>query len=99
MVDHPSILNVIAQKELVKTPDSIADAALESFFAGCKKYDVYELAERYEFLTPDEINDVINSNESNPPPANTDPGPDTAVQLLVHHQYVYYELEIFITQK
>ena len=80
VVDHPSILNVIAQKELVKTPDSIADAALESFFAGCKKYDVYELAERYEFLTPDEINEVINSNESNPPPANTDPGPDTAVE-------------------
>ena len=80
VVDHPSILNVIAQKELVKTPDSIADAALESFFAGCKKYDVYELAEQYEFLTPDEINEVINSNENNPPPANTDPGPDTAVE-------------------
>ena len=80
VVDHPSILNVIAQKELVDTPDSVADAALESFFAGCKKYDVFELAERYEFLTPDEINEVINSNENNPPPANTDPGPDTAVE-------------------
>ena len=80
VVDHPSILNVIAQKELANTPDSVADAALEAFFAGCKDYDVYELAERYEFLTPDEINQVLNSNENNEPPANCFPGPDTAVE-------------------
>jgi hypothetical protein len=80
VVDHPSILNVIAQKELSNTPDSIADAALDAFFAGCKNYDVYELAEKYEFLTPDEINQVLNSNETNPPPANVDPGPDNAVE-------------------
>jgi len=80
VVDHPSILNVIAQKELSNTPDGVADAALEAFFAGCKDYDVYELAEKYEFLTPDEINQVLNSNETNPPPANLDPGPDNAVE-------------------
>ena len=80
VVDHPSILNAIVQKELAKTPDGVADAALEAFFAGCKNYDVYELAEKYEFLTPDEINQVLNSNETNPTPPNTDPGPDNAVE-------------------
>mgnify|MGYP003663910846 FL=1 len=80
VVDHPSILNAIVQKELAKTPDGVADAALEAFFAGCKNYDVYELAEKYEFLTPDEINQVLNSNEINPTPPNTDPGPDNAVE-------------------
>ena len=80
VVDHPSILNVIAQKELLNSPDSSADAALEAFFAGCKEYDVYELAERFEFLTVDEINEVINSNDNNPTPPNTNPGPDAAVE-------------------
>ena len=80
VVDHPSILNVIAQKSLAGIPDSIADAALEAFFAGCKDYDVYELADQYEFLTVDEIQEVINSNENNAPPPNLNPGPDLAVE-------------------
>ena len=60
VVDHPSILNVIAQKELKGTDDYTADQVLESFFAGCKKYDIYELASQYTNLSIDDILSVQN---------------------------------------
>jgi len=60
IVDHPSVLNVIAQKELKGTDDYTADQVLESFFAGCKKYDIYELASQYTNLSLDEILSVQN---------------------------------------
>ena len=60
VVDHPSILNVIAQKELKNKPDFIADRILDSFFAGCKKYDIWELAERFGNFSLDDINDLAN---------------------------------------
>ena len=60
VVDHPSILNVIAQKELDGVPDYIADQAIESFIAGCKKYDIFELASVYSNLSVDNINQYMN---------------------------------------
>ena len=60
VVDHSSIMNVIAQKELDGVPDYIADQALESFIAGCKKYDIYELASVYSNLSVDNINQYMN---------------------------------------
>ena len=60
VVDHPSILNVIAQKELKNKPDFVADRILDSFFAGCKKYDIWELAERFGNFSLDDINDLAN---------------------------------------
>tara|TARA_R110002110_G_scaffold83761_8_gene217455 strand:- start:686 stop:3688 length:3003 start_codon:yes stop_codon:yes gene_type:complete len=60
VVDHPSILNVIAQKELKGKDDYTADKTLESFFAGCKKYDIYELASMYTNLSIDEILSIQN---------------------------------------
>ena len=47
VVDHSSIMDVIASKELAKVPDTTADAILESFIAGCQKFDIYELADKY----------------------------------------------------
>ena len=40
-------MDVIASKELAKVPDATADAILESFIAGCQKFDIYELADKY----------------------------------------------------
>jgi hypothetical protein len=56
VVDHPSILNTIVNKELkneitVERINSIVD----SFFAGCLKYDIYELAKRWNTLPPSEL--------------------------------------------
>ena len=53
IVDHPSILNVIANKELQN--NSNADNIIESFMAGCLKYDIYELARRWNQISPNEL--------------------------------------------
>ena len=65
VVDHPSILNAIAQNELTNLPDNQADRVLESFFAGCKKYDISELAENYPNVPLDTLINVQNNIEGN----------------------------------
>jgi len=47
VVDHPSVLNLIVDKILVNEIDSNANKVLESFFAGCQTYDLYEFAQRF----------------------------------------------------
>ena len=48
LVDHPSVLNLVAQKVLANEGSrGVADQVINSFFAGCKKYDLYELAEKF----------------------------------------------------
>ena len=48
LVDHPTILNVIArkEKERLKLDSPTVDRIIESFFAGCTQYDIFELARR-----------------------------------------------------
>ena len=56
VVDHPSILNVIVNKVLGnETNKTRVDSILESFFAGCRKYDVYELAKKYVTINPNDL--------------------------------------------
>ena len=47
IVDHPSVLNLIVDKVLANETGSGANRALESFFAGCQKYDLYDLAIKF----------------------------------------------------
>lgn len=47
IVDHPSVLNLIVDKLLVNETGAGANRALESFFAGCQKYDLYDLAIKF----------------------------------------------------
>jgi hypothetical protein len=51
VVDHPAILNTIIDTQLKGMPDNEADAVLEAFFAGCRKFDIYQLAEQYPNLS------------------------------------------------
>ena len=51
VVDHPAILNAIIDTQLKGIPDVEADAVLDAFFTGCKKYDIYQLAEQYPNLS------------------------------------------------
>lgn len=44
IVDHPTILNVLVQKELDKMTDESVDEILASFWSGCIQFDIYELA-------------------------------------------------------
>jgi hypothetical protein len=64
VVDHSSIMDVIASKELEKVPDTTADAILESFIVGCQKFDIYELAEKYgNLLSAVDLEVIQNSVE------------------------------------
>jgi hypothetical protein len=56
VVDHPSILNVIVNKVLAnETNKTRVDSILDSFFAGCRKYDLYELAKKYYTINPNDL--------------------------------------------
>jgi hypothetical protein len=56
VVDHPSVLNVIVDKVLGNETNKVRiDSILESFFAGCRKYDLYELAKKYYHINPNDL--------------------------------------------
>ena len=56
VVDHPSVLNVIVNKVLAnETNATRVNSILDSFFAGCRKYDLYELAKRYWKINPNDL--------------------------------------------
>ena len=56
IVDHPSILNLIVNKVLANEGDRPkVDSIISSFFAGCKKYDIYELAKIYNTVPVTEL--------------------------------------------
>lgn len=56
VVDHPSVLNLIVNKVLTnETNNSRIDSMINAFFAGCLKYDLYELAEKYPLANPNEL--------------------------------------------
>lgn len=60
VVDHPSVLNLIVDKVLANEIDSNADQVLDSFFAGCQQYDLYELAAKFNTAS---INDIQSLQE------------------------------------
>ena len=73
VVDHPSVLNLIAQDQLKNLTSSQADQLINSFFSGCKEFDINELAERYTNISLTDliniqngINEVTNSYPNNP---------------------------------
>ena len=56
VVDHPSVLNLIVNKVLAnETNKPRIDSILDSFFAGCRKYDLYELAKKYYTINPNDL--------------------------------------------
>ena len=56
VVDHPSVLNMIVNKVLGKESNAERiNSILDSFFAGCRKYDLYELAKRYYTINPQDL--------------------------------------------
>jgi len=66
LVDHPSVLNTLVDKELANvTPDSQVTKIVDSFFAGCKTMDIYELARKYGQLSFNDIYEVV-SKTNNP---------------------------------
>jgi hypothetical protein len=47
IVDHPSILNLIVAQQLKGQAKERTNSIIDSFFAGCVKYDIYDLAKKF----------------------------------------------------
>tara|TARA_R110002020_G_scaffold196775_2_gene397758 strand:+ start:6760 stop:11784 length:5025 start_codon:yes stop_codon:yes gene_type:complete len=71
VVDHPSILNMLVRKELNKLTDEEVNAIVDSFFAGCKKYDIYDLARKWN-IRADIITEIETILNSPTPPTEED---------------------------
>ena len=50
VVDHPAIMNTIIQKQLAGVAKERVDSIVNSFFAGCVKYDMYELGIKFNTI-------------------------------------------------
>jgi hypothetical protein len=50
IVDHPSILNIIVDKQLKGINREKLNSMIDSFFAGCLKYDIYQLAQKFNTI-------------------------------------------------
>lgn len=60
IVDHPSVLNTLVNEELANvTPDSQVNKIVDSFFAGCKTLDIYELLRKFGQFSLNDIVDVV----------------------------------------
>ena len=65
LVDHPSITNLLVDQEWKSiTPESEVTKIMDSFFAGCLKYDIYDLAKKYVQFSPNDIQGAINTVKS-----------------------------------
>jgi hypothetical protein len=94
IVDHPSVVNTIVDKQLKGVNKDRMNSILDSFFAGCVKYDIYELAKKFntvptrdlytyqEILTNPKVStEDIKTISQNLPKENTivKSGPDSSV--------------------
>ena len=59
VVDHPSIMNVLVNKELERADESEATKVIDSLFAGCVKYDLVDLLKKYPMFSYSDIYQVI----------------------------------------
>jgi len=58
IVDSPSVMNRIVDEQLKGIDEKKKDSILNSFFAGCTKFDIYELAKKYTNFSVNELYDI-----------------------------------------
>ena len=58
VVDHPSVLNTIVNHQLKDASSDRVNSIIESFFAGCAKFDLYTLAAKYNKISPNELQQI-----------------------------------------
>jgi hypothetical protein len=69
IVDHPSMLNTIIEKQLAGIPKERVDSIMDSFFAGCVKYDIYQLATKFNTVPTSDLftyQEVLNNPRLTP---------------------------------
>ncbi len=54
-MDTPSAMNTIIEKQLANRPSKEVDSIIDSFFAGCVKYDIYDLATKFNTIPTSEL--------------------------------------------
>jgi len=60
IVDHPSVLNLIVNKVLQGESSRITDEVVDSFFSGLKKYDLYEIARKFNTVSRTNLEQLYN---------------------------------------
>jgi outer membrane protein OmpA-like peptidoglycan-associated protein len=55
IVDHPSVMNTVIEKQLKGQQKERIDSIIDSFFAGCVKYDIYELAKKFNTIPSSDL--------------------------------------------
>jgi hypothetical protein len=58
VVDHPSVLNLIVNEQLKGASSERVNSIIESFFAGCAKFDLYTLAAKYNKIPVSELQQI-----------------------------------------
>jgi hypothetical protein len=69
IVDNPSILNAIVEKQLKGKDKERINSIIDSFFAGCVKYDIYELAKKFNTIPSKDLytyQEIINNPRLTP---------------------------------
>jgi len=61
IVDHPSVLNTIVNYQLKDASSERTNSIIESFFAGCAKFDLYTLAIKYNKIPVSELQQIQNA--------------------------------------
>ena len=55
IVDNPSVTNLLVDKQLQNRNDERINSIMDSFFAGCVKYDIYELAKKFNTIPASDL--------------------------------------------
>jgi hypothetical protein len=69
IVDHPSILNIIVDKQLKGVNKERLNSMIDSFFAGCLKYDIYQLALKFNTIPTKDLytyQEILNNPQVTP---------------------------------
>jgi len=55
VVDHPSVMNTIVREQLKNRSPQEINSIMDSFFAGCVKYDIYDLALKFNTIPTSQL--------------------------------------------
>ena len=67
VVDHPTVLNRIVDKELGGLTTEQENEVLNSFFAGCYEYDIFDLSRTYPDFDRTELETILTIINQQPP--------------------------------
>jgi hypothetical protein len=73
VVDNPAALNTIIEKQLEKKTEQEVNSIIDSFFAGCVKYDLYDLAAKFNQIPISELytyQEILNNPRTTPEEAD-----------------------------